>query len=548
MKTLLRQYGYAVWLAFIAGLALLHGLHLGADFPNHSPWPDWAKYTDEGWYANAAIRMHLQGHWLHPGGFNPAVAVPLWPALLALLFRFTGVSLIAARALASALFCLNLLLVERLLRTRLPRWATLLALTLLVTSPFLFAFSRLALLEPLLLTLTLLALWLALRIASLPLPSGPLPFESLPSPPRSVLPALLLGLLIAAMILAKTTAVFLLPAIAGAAFLSLRTQSLCIQPLSAQPRRWLCILSVSGATAGGLLLVWTALLVHFHLLQDLTYFFFINRYPRPQTAPGWLASLGWSLHGTLWIDPILLPLLGLLMLVWLASLRRPWALALGRDPVFVASLVAVAGMILFMAAQDHTQPRYYTVVAVFAWMALVQLLAALLRQGKFLRIVGSVALLVVFAATARNTAQTLQFLRHPQYTWVDAARALTAYVDAHPGSPRLLLATSGDEITLMTGLPAVNDDFGTDLPERRIRAAHPGWFAAWNDLDPAILAALHRSYRLRQVATYPVMDDPERNRLVLFRLIPHTAAPGTAQNYDALSQILPADRVSIPVE
>ncbi len=187
-------------------------------------------------------------------------------------------------------------------------------------------------------------------------------------------------------------------------------------------------------------------------------------------------------------------------------------------------------------------------VAVFAWMALVQLLAALLRQGKFLRIVGSVALLVVFAATARNTAQTLQFLLHPQYTWVDAARALTAYVDAHPGSPRLLLATSGDQITLMTGLPAVNDDFGTDLPERRIRAAHPGWFASWNDLDPAILAALHRSYRLRQVAIYPVMDDPERNRLVLFRLIPHTPAPGTAQNYDALSQILPADRVSIPVE
>ena len=538
MKTLLRQYGYAVWLAFIAGLALLHGLHLGADFPSHSPWPDWAKYTDEGWYANAAIRTHMQGHWLHPGGFNPAVAVPLWPALLALLFRFTGVSLIAARALAIALFCLNLLLVERLLRTRLSRWATLLALTLLVTSPFLFAFGRLALLEPLLLTLTLLALWLALRLPDL----------RHPLLPRAIPAALLLGLLIAAMVLAKTTAVFLLPAIAGAAFLSQRAQSLCTQPLCTQPRRWLCILSVSGATAGGLLLVWAALLVHFHLLQDLTYFFFINRYPRPQTAPGWLASLGWSLHGTLWIDPILLPLLGLLLLVWLASLRRPSAHALARDPVFVASLVAVAGMILFMAAQDHTQPRYYTVVAVFAWMALAQLLAALMRQGKLLRIVGSVALLVVFAATARNTAQTLQFLLHPQYTWVDAARALTAYVDAHPGSPRLLLATSGDEITLMTGLLAVNDDFGTDLPERRIRAAHPGWFASWNDLDPAILAALHRSYRLRQVATYPVMDDPERNRFVLFRLIPQTPAPGTAQNYDALSQILPADRISIPVE
>ena len=538
MKTLLRQYGYPAWLALIAGLALLHGLHLGADFPNHSPWPDWAKYTDEGWYANAAIRIHLQGHWIHPGGFNPAVAVPLWPALLALLFRFTGVSLIAARGLAIALFCLNLLLVERLLRARLPRWATLLALMLLVTSPFLFAFSRLALLEPLLLTLTLLALWLALR---------------LPSLPRPILAAPLLGSLVAAMILAKTTAVFLLPAIAGAAFLSLRAQSLRTESLRSQslrirPCRWLPILSVSGATAGCLLALWAALLVHFHLLQDLTYFFFINRYPRPYTLPGWLSSLGWALHGTLWIDPILLPLLGLLLLVWLSGLRHAWALALVRDPVFVASLLAVAGFVLFMAAQDHTQPRYYTVVAVFAVLALVQLLSALLRQGKWLRIVGSVALLVVVVAITRNSLQTLQYCLHPSYTWINAARSLTAYVGTHPGSPRLLLATSGDQITLMTGLPAVNDDFGTDLPERRIHAAYPGWFATWNDLDPAILAALHHSYWLHQVATYPVMDDPERNQLVLFRLIPHTPVPGTAQNYDVLSQILPADRVSIPVE
>ncbi len=524
MKTLLRQFGYPVWLALIVGLGLLHGLHLSADFPNHSPWPDWAKYTDEGWYANAAIRAHLLGHWYEPGGFNPAVAVPLWPALVWLLFCLAGVSIVAVRGLVVALFCLNLLLVERLLRASLPRWAALLTLTLLVTSPFLFAYSRLALLEPLLLTLTLLALWLALHLPSLNRPNSA---------------ALLLGLLVAAMVLAKTTAVFLLPAIAGAVLL----------PMRAQPRRYLRILSLAGITAGCLLAVWAALLVRFHLLQDLTYFFFINRYPRPQTAAGWLASFGWSLHGTLWIDPFLMPLLGLLLLVWMASLRQLWACALAQNPVFVACLLAMSGMILFMAAQDHTQPRYYTVVAVFAVLALVQLLAALLRQpGRLLRMVGSVALLVSVAAAVRNTGQTLQFLLHPQYSWADAARALTASVDARPGSPRLLLATSGDEITLMTGLSAVNDDFGTDLPERRIRRSNPGWFAAWNDLDPAILAAIHRSYSLRQVAVYPVMDDPERNRLVLFRLVPRTPEPGSPLTFAALGQILPKDHVSIDVE
>ena len=541
MKAWVERYGYRLWIALIAGLALVHGVHLAADFPIHTPWPDWAKFTDEGWYANAAMRAHLLGRWYEPGGFNPAVAVPLWPALVWLLFCFTGVSIVAVRGFAVALFCLNLMLIERLLRGRVPRWAVLLALTLLVTSPFLFAFSRLALVEPLLLALALLAMALG---------------QGLSMTPRIMRRASLLGLLLAAMILAKTTAIFLLPAIGWAAFM----------PLRAEPRRLARALAACAGSGGCILALWAAVLIHFHLLGDLTYFFFINRYPRPHTASGWLASLGWAVHGMLWIDPILMPLLALLLLVglaaWLATRGvRAWTHAastfgfaspLAHDSLFAASLLGIAGWVAFMAVQDHTQPRYYTVVAAFAFVALAQLLAALLRQGKAQgktwRRVGLVALLVVAFAVARNSVEMLRYALHPSYTWIDAARSLTAYVDAHPKSRRLLLATSGDEITLMTGLPAVCDDFGTDLPERRIRRADPGWFAAWNDLDPAMLAAIHAGFALRQVATYTVMDDPERNRLVLFRLVPRRSAPGTVQNFAALGQILPEDHVSIDVE
>ena len=76
-----------------------------ADFPNHSPWfRDWAKYTDEGWYGNAAIRAHLFGNWYLPGDFNPAparagVAVSGVGAVF-----LTGVTVEAARGLAVAFF------------------------------------------------------------------------------------------------------------------------------------------------------------------------------------------------------------------------------------------------------------------------------------------------------------------------------------------------------------------------------------------------------------------------------------------------------------
>jgi len=50
--------------------------------------------------------------------------------------------------LAVAFFFASLLLSYLLLRAHGPRWAGLLAVTLMVTSPFLYCFSRLAILEP----------------------------------------------------------------------------------------------------------------------------------------------------------------------------------------------------------------------------------------------------------------------------------------------------------------------------------------------------------------------------------------------------------------
>src|SRR5277367_5589761 len=142
----------------------VHALHLNADFPNHSPWMDWAKYTDEGWYGDGAIRHFQRGHWHVPGDFNPAAALPVWPLVEAALFRVTGVSLTAARALTVAIFACILLASYFLLR----RWQLLssgkktlapaIAVLLLAVSPFCYVFTRMAILEPLLILFTLLAL------------------------------------------------------------------------------------------------------------------------------------------------------------------------------------------------------------------------------------------------------------------------------------------------------------------------------------------------------------------------------------------------------
>src|SRR3954452_1128113 len=105
-------------LSFAALFLLLHTIHLRADFPNHSPWMDWSKYTDEGWYGDAAIRHFQRGSWYVAGDFNPAAALPVWPLVESVVFRFTGVSLVAARGLTVGIFSLILITSYLLLR----RW------------------------------------------------------------------------------------------------------------------------------------------------------------------------------------------------------------------------------------------------------------------------------------------------------------------------------------------------------------------------------------------------------------------------------------------
>ena len=239
-----KRIAYAVWVVAIAGFAILHALHLSADFPNHTPWSgDWAKYTDEGWYGNAAIRAHLFGNWYMPGDFNPAPAVPVWPLLEWVVFCFTGVTIEAARGLAVSFFFANLVLSYMFLRVRGPRWMALLAVTLLVTSPFLYCFSRLAILEPMLTALMLAALNLAVRLPRLRRPVGV---------------SAGIGVLFTLMMLSKTTAVFLLPALGWAILAPLwRERGKAVR----------CALAAAGA-AGVTFGLWMMLVVHFNLWAD----------------------------------------------------------------------------------------------------------------------------------------------------------------------------------------------------------------------------------------------------------------------------------------
>jgi 4-amino-4-deoxy-L-arabinose transferase-like glycosyltransferase len=527
----------------------LHFVHLRADFPNHSPWMDWAKYTDEGWYGDAAIRHYQLGHWNVAGDFNAAAALPVWPALELVLFRVTGVSLSAARALTVVVFGLTMVCCYGVIR-RWPIWpsekggaagrctvagelrfgrlAAAIAVLLLAVSPFCYAFSRLAILEPLLVLLALAALLVASTAGA----AGALAWSEDRQATKGRVKlrfaawSVALGLLLPMMILTKTTGIFLFPAIF---WLLWASGGYRVKPF----------LGVSVLAGGVGVSLWGAyygLIVRPRYRVDYRYLFSANTYTGITRSTFWQV-LNDTLFDTTWIGKTLFWVALAAVVGSLASLFVP---RLRGNPLIVALLIWVFGYGAFLAYHDNLQPRYYLVLAIpLTLLATIGFSAVL--TGAFGEVFSSwigrwlLRLIVVAGGSAlafavcSGAVQTVGYVLHPEYTWVSAAGQVRDVVDrefaAHPAHSRLVLSISGSDLALMTGLPAICDDFGTMTLPDRVAAYQPGWFATWNNVEDDKMDALSPMFRLVRVAAFPVFDDPERNLFILYRL-DRVSSPG----------------------
>jgi hypothetical protein len=514
----------AVLLLATAIFLALHAFHLNADFPNHSPWMDWAKYTDEGWYGDAAIRHFQRGHWHVPGDFNPAAALPVWPLFEAALFRFTGVNLIAARALTIAIFGLILLASYLLLR----RWQNLsapagqrpattlapaIAVLLLAVSPFCYVFTRMAILEPLLILFTLLAL-LAASYATPPEKRAAV--TPLRTRLKQIVPPLALGLLLPLMVLTKTTAIFLLPAIAWLLWARAGYRLRPVLRLALPP----------AALASMAWISYYLFVVRPHFLSDYHYLFSANAYTgiTPSTA---LPIIAATIADGLWIGNVLYPLA--LLAVAAAFLLRPQLLR--SNPLVPALVLWAVGYAAFLAYHNNLQPRYYLVIAVPLTLLVPVVFSSLwssdprahaASQTSLHRLAMASMVVALAALTFTDARQTLHYVRTPDYTFTTAAARIRQIISADRTHNPLILSISGSDLSLMTGLPSICDDFGTMDLAVRVQAYHPGWYVTWNQVDDDKMDALAPMYHLQRVAAFPAFDDPERNLLIIYRLDPAT--------------------------
>jgi hypothetical protein len=310
------------------------------------------------------------------------------------------------------------------------------------------------------------------------------------------------------MVLTKTTALFLFPAVAWMLF------ARC----GYSPRTLLRVGLPALAIAVSLWAAYYGFVVRPRFLEDYKYLFSANAYTgiTPENA---LSVLDDTFADGVWIGKLVYPLALAAIALALVAGRR-----LLRNPVVPSLVLWTAGYAAFLAYHDNLQPRYYLVVAIPLTLLVAAVFESLWNRRDIIAplhhlaaVSAAAALAVVIASDAR---QTIHYVRHPEYTFSDAALRIHHIVSSDRGHNPLVLSISGSDLSLMTGLPSICDDFGTMELSDRVRAYQPGWYIAWNQVDDDKMDALTPIYHLQRVAAFPAMDDPERNLLILYRLDP----------------------------
>ncbi|WP_419804646.1 glycosyltransferase family 39 protein [Terriglobus sp.] len=530
MRSLTRtsERGVFVALALLCGaLYALYFVHLRADYPSALPAVDWARYTDEGWYGGAALH-HLQtGAWFTPNGFNPAVALPVWPLLLRAWFGLTGPGMVSARVLAVLLFGGANVLLFALLRPLTGRVLAAVAVLLALADPFCFGFDRLAILEPLVAFLFLLALWVAR------------PRGVSRGAQDSVLRSTIVGLLLTALVLTKTTAVLLAPAVLYLLWQCARTHrndaghgTLDVAVDQSEPtlvgvlrrvagdRRAFVAPATAGFVAGAVWLAWFGWFVRPHHLADYMHLFAVNA----GKAHGrtLLPVMARAVSDATWMGGLLWALTFVLLAASLRYLRELW-----RVPLFGSAVLALVLPIGFIGWHTWFIPHYY--LPCVAPMLLVMALGvhALARRAhrpaapRRVRVAHTAAMLVLEAAFALMLLQTLSAALHPQYTWWAAAQDIAARMrnDAAAGQEPKLLAASAEDVALFTGVRGVNPEWPIGGLPALLAQERPEWYGGYLPWDAQRIATMQQMLPLREVARYRIQPDPDHEVFVLYRVM-----------------------------
>lgn len=438
---------YRVLFLAVVALILLRFLHLDADFPFRLTWAG-VLYTDEGWYANAAVRQLVSGNWYLAGDFNPAVNMPFGQFSQWLFFNVAGAGIASARMLQALSFSIAILLSVYLVRREFGTAAGVAAGLLLASNFFIFAYSRLAIMEPLGIALILSALTMAAWAAE-----------------RCSLAWLIGGSIIVGLAaLTKGSMVFGIPLVA---YLAWRKNE------NARQGIWFAAITffVGLAMVGGYQVVAQNL-----FYEDFVYFNDLNVKTRLVSGIGdWAGNVVRQLYR--------MRVLGIELLIVAGVLCAGAAMTSRRfriNPLVHVFAGYGVGYFALLSVIGYGPPRYFLPLIVpltgLCAIACVELVPWMRNTQRFRRLALAPPM-IIGVLVVMGCAQTISYISTPQYTFRDMTSGVRAAIShEHPDiSQAVVLGHLSDSIALEIGAQSMNLSLGSKPLDTRLRTMKPDY-------------------------------------------------------------------------
>jgi hypothetical protein len=188
-----------------------------------------------------------------------------------------------------------------------------------------------------------------------------------------------------------------------------------------------------------------------------------------------------------------------------------------QAPLFIASMLGVAGYGAFIVYHGWLIPRYYLVPMPLMAIALVLALAGM-AQSRLLpfRLLTAALTAMLLLSCVSQIRTLLLWSRNPSYSYVQAAQAIYRIIDRDPSNDRVVLSSVSEQMALLTGESGVfvNPVYGTTELRPRILRYKPGWSITFDLAEPE-----KGIYSEQLVDREPIFgDDRVHSQLLLYKL------------------------------
>lgn len=432
---------------------LLRFLHIDADFPSGIT-SSGVLYTDEGWYANSAIRHFLTGEWYLKGDFNPAINMPVGQLLHRISFAIFGPSLFSVRLLVLIASVSAILLTAALVRRDFGPNAGLLTALFLSTSYLGFAYSRLAIMEPVGVSFVLIGIALAHSARD-----------------RLLIPCLALASLMGGLaILVKSSMVFVVPLLAYLAW------------TKGSSKRQSLIYSFSAASLALLVSLGYQGMARHYFREDFLYFSNLNLNQRMVDSAG-----AWAFNVVERLKSLIRHGGGIVAFSLLMSAAAALASRKFRRSQIVHLLsgyiVLYFGMLTLV---NYGPPRYFLpLLPPFAGLGAISCieLCAHLRGHGAGRRWAAIPCFLAAGVILTGSLKILTYLSNPAYSFKSMMADVRTIIVKREGqaSRIVLLGNFSDSVSLETGVTAINSDLGTSTLAERIQRHRPSYALVHTD-------------------------------------------------------------------